>query len=238
MRTLELLAPARNAEIARAAILHGADAVYIGAPKFGARAAAGNSLDELTELVKFAHLYRAKVYVTLNTILTDDEIQEARSIIESLYRIGADALIVQDMGIFELDLPPIALHASTQCDNRTAEKVQFLEQIGCEQVVLARELSLEDIRQIRQNTRVRLEAFVHGALCVSYSGQCYAGQALAGRSANRGVCPQICRLPFDVQDAEGHSLGQQHWLSLNDLDTHHMLSELIVAGVDSFTMVG
>ena len=238
MRTLELLAPAKTAEIARAAILHGADAVYIGAPKFGARAAAGNSIDELAELVTFAHQYRAKVYVTLNTILNDQELAEAQTLIGSLYKIGVDALIVQDMGIFELDLPPIALHASTQCDNRTPGKVKFLEEIGCEQVVLARELSLDEIKRIRNNTNVRLEAFVHGALCVSYSGQCYAGQALAGRSANRGVCPQICRLPFDLQDAQGHSLGKKHWLSLKDLDTHHSLEELIEAGADSFKIEG
>ncbi|MBP5259724.1 MAG: U32 family peptidase, partial [Paludibacteraceae bacterium] len=238
MRSLELLAPAKNTEIARAAILHGADAVYIGAPKFGARAAAGNSTDDLAELVQFAHLYRAKVYVTLNTILTDSELKEAKAMIQTLYDIGVDALIVQDTGLFEADLPPIALHASTQCDNRSLERVRFWEQIGCEQVVLARELSLDEIRTIRQGTDVRLEAFVHGALCVSYSGQCYAGQALCGRSANRGVCPQICRLPFDLQDAQGHSLGRQHWLSLKDLDTHRFLPELIEAGVDSFKIEG
>ncbi|MBO4371175.1 MAG: U32 family peptidase [Paludibacteraceae bacterium] len=238
MRTLELLAPAKDTQIAREAIVHGADAVYIGAPKFGARAAAGNTINELAELVTFAHQYRAKVYITLNTILTDQELTEAKQIIAQLYKIGADALIVQDMGLFELDLPPIALHASTQCDNRTPEKVKFLEDIGCEQVVLARELSVDEIKRIRETTSVRLETFVHGALCVSYSGQCYAGQALMGRSANRGVCPQICRLPFDLQDAHGHSLGKKHWLSLKDFDTHHSIEELIEAGADSFKIEG
>ena len=238
MRTLELLAPAKNCEIGRQAILHGADAVYIGAPRFSARAAAGNPLNELAGLIRFAHLYRAKVYVALNTLLTDDELPEALQLAHELHAIGTDALIVQDMGLLEMDLPPIALHASTQCDNRTPEKVKFLADTGFEQVVLARELSLERIAAIHAATPVRLEAFVHGALCVSYSGQCYAGEALAGRSANRGVCPQICRLPFDLQDANGRSLGHGHWLSLKDLNLSGRLAALIEAGVSSFKIEG
>ena len=166
---IELLAPAKNADVGIAAVNHGADAVYIGAPKFGARQAAGNSFDEIARLVAYAHRFYARVYVALNTILTDDELEQSRLIINNLYNIGVDALIVQDMGLLELDLPPIPLHASTQCDNRTLEKVQFLEQCGFEQVVLARELSLAQIRHIAANTTVLLECFVHGALCVSYS---------------------------------------------------------------------
>lgn len=238
IKNIELLSPAKTAEIGIEAIKHGADAVYIGAPKFGARSAASNTIEELQTLIDYAHLFHAKVYITFNTILKDEELAEAEQLIKKLYEIGADALIVQDMAIFEMDLPPIAIHASTQTDNRTLEKVKFFESIGCSQVVLARESSLEQIKNISSNTNVALEAFVHGALCVSYSGQCYSSQALCGRSANRGNCAQICRLPFDLQDSEGHSFGKYHWLSLKDLDLSASLEEMIEAGISSFKIEG
>ena len=236
---IELLAPAKNADVGIAAVNHGADAVYIGAPKFGARQAAGNSFDEIARLVAYAHRFYARVYVALNTILTDDELEQSRLIINNLYNIGVDALIVQDMGLLELDLPPIPLHASTQCDNRTLEKVQFLEQCGFEQVVLARELSLAQIRHIAANTTVSLECFVHGALCVSYSGQCYLSEALRQRSANRGACAQMCRLPYTLLDADGRMLADgKHLLSLKDFDASAHLTELVDAGVSSFKIEG
>lgn len=235
---IELLAPAKNAETGIEAIKHGADAVYIGAPKFGARSSASNTIEDIERLVKFAHQYRAKIYVTVNTILYNDELAEAEALINSLYKIGVDALIVQDTSIFKLDLPPIAIHSSTQAENSRLEKVKFWESIGCEQVVLARELSLEQIKHIHENTSVRLEAFVHGALCVSYSGKCYVSQALTGRSANRGECAQICRLQFDLQDREGHSFGKKHWLSLKDFNASAHVGEMIDAGVRSFKIEG
>ena len=238
-RKIELLAPAKNAETGIAAINHGADAVYIGAPKFGARQAAGNSLDDIATLVTYAHRFYARVYVALNTILSDDELDEARTLIYRLYDIGVDALIIQDMGLLELDLPPIPLHASTQCDNRSVEKVKFLEQCGFEQVVLARELSLEQIQNIGQNTSVALECFVHGALCVSYSGQCYLSQALRERSANRGECAQMCRLPYTLLDADDTILSRnKHLLSLKDFDASAHLLEMMQAGVSSFKIEG
>ncbi|MBR3871205.1 MAG: U32 family peptidase [Paludibacteraceae bacterium] len=235
---IELLAPAKNTETGIEAIKHGADAVYIGAPKFGARYSASNTIEDIDRLVKFAHGYGARIYVTVNTILYDEELPEAEKLIHDLYKIGVDALIVQDTSIFKLDLPPIAIHSSTQAENSTLEKVKFWESIGCEQVVLARELSLEDIAHIHKNTSVRLEAFVHGALCVSYSGKCYVSQALTGRSANRGECAQICRLLFDLQDREGHSLGKKHWLSLKDFNASDYVGEMIDAGVRSFKIEG
>ena len=235
---IELLAPAKNTETGIEAIKHGADAVYIGAPKFGARYSASNTIEDIDRLVKFAHGYGARIYVTVNTILYDEELQEAEKLIHDLYKIGIDALIVQDTSIFKLDLPPIAIHSSTQAENSTLEKVKFWESIGCEQVVLAREMSLEDIAHIHKNTSVRLEAFVHGALCVSYSGKCYVSQALTGRSANRGECAQICRLLFDLQDREGHSLGKKHWLSLKDFNASDYVGEMIDAGVRSFKIEG
>ena len=235
---IELLAPAKNAETGIEAIKHGADAVYIGAPKFGARSSASNTIEDIERLVKFAHQYRAKIYVTVNTIIYDEELAEAEALIHELYKIGVDALIVQDTSIFKLDLPPIAIHSSTQAENSTLEKVKFWESIGCEQVVLARELSLEEISHIHKNTSVRLEAFVHGALCVSYSGKCYVSQALTGRSANRGECAQICRLQFDLQDREGHSFGKKHWLSLKDFNASAHVGEMIDAGVRSFKIEG
>ena len=192
--TIELLSPAKNLECGIEAIRHGADAVYIGAPKYGARAAAGNSIDDLRQLVDYAHQFGARVYVTLNTIVYDDELAEVEALVWQLYRIGIDALIVQDMALLTMNLPPIELHASTQTDNRTPEKVQFLHSVGFSQVVLARELSLDDIAKIHSACPVPLEVFVHGALCVSYSGQCYASQACFGRSANRGECAQFLPL--------------------------------------------
>ena len=238
-RYIELLAPAKNPECAREAILHGADAVYIGAPKFGARSAAGNSLEDLAELVAFAHLYRVRIYVTLNVLLYDEELQEAEALIWELWRIGVDALIVQDMAVLQMNLPPIPLHASTQTDNRTPEKVRFLEEAGFRQVVLARELSLQQIQAVSTATAVPLECFVHGALCVSYSGQCYLSQALAGRSANRGECAQYCRLPYNLVDAGGNVLiRQKHLLSIKDMNRTRYLEDLIDAGVSSFKIEG
>lgn len=239
MRRIELLAPARTAEHGIEAVKHGADAVYIGAPQFSARAAAGNSIEEIEHLARFAHQYYAKVYVALNTILTDKELEQAEQIIRQLYEAGTDALIVQDMGITQLDLPPIPLHASTQMDNRTPEKVKFLEEAGFEQVVLARELSIEQIRQISEKTSVKLESFVHGALCVSYSGVCYMSQNGCGRSANRGNCAQFCRLPYTLTDASGLVLAKEkHLLSLKDLNLSDHLKELLDAGVSSLKIEG
>ncbi len=239
-RKIELLAPAKNLECGIEAINHGADAVYIGAPRFGARAAAGNSLEDIAQLVAYAHLYNARIYVTVNTILRDEELKETEEMIHRLYRIGVDALIVQDMGITRLSLPPIPLHASTQMDNRTPEKVRFLREAGFRQVVLARELSLHDIETIhRQCPDTALEVFVHGALCVSYSGQCYVSQACFRRSANRGECAQFCRLPFSLVDADGKTLVRnKHLLSLKDLNQSEVLEELLDAGVTSLKIEG
>ena len=237
--TIELLAPAKNLECGIEAIKHGADAVYIGAPKYGARAAAGNSLDDLHQLAQYAHRFGAKVYVTLNTIIYDDELAEVEQLVWQLYRIGIDALIVQDMALLTMNLPPIELHASTQTDNRTPEKVQFLYDNGFTQVVLARELSLEQIAAIHRACPVPLEAFVHGALCVSYSGQCYASQACFGRSANRGECAQFCRLPFDLVDADGRIIERgRHLLSLKDMNRSAHLEAMMDAGVRSFKIEG
>lgn len=238
-RVIELLAPAKDAQTAVEAILHGADAVYIGAPKFGARAAAGNGVSDIAQVVEFAHAYHAKVYVALNVLLHDDELLEVERLIHELWAVGVDALIIQDMGITRLNLPPIPLHASTQTNNRTLEKVRFLEDAGFSQVVLARELSLEQIREIRSGTSVRLEAFVHGALCVSYSGQCYLSHTMTGRSANRGECAQWCRLPYDVYDEKGKILlRHKHVLSLKDLNATEQLESLMEAGVTSFKIEG
>lgn len=238
-RKIELLAPAKNLECGIAAVDHGADAVYIGAPKFGARAAAVNSLEDITQLVAYAHLYHVRVYVTLNTILKEEELEETEMLIWDLYRAGVDALIVQDMGIIQLNLPPIPLHASTQMDNRTPEKVKFLADAGFRQVVLARELSLDEIQCIHETTSVPLEVFVHGALCVSYSGQCYISQACFGRSANRGECAQFCRLPFTLLDADGKViLKEKHLLSLKDMNRSDELEQLLDAGVSSFKIEG
>ena len=239
-RKIELLAPAKNLECGIAAIDHGADAVYIGAPRFGARAAAGNSLEDIAELVRYAHLYRVRIYVTLNTILKDEELPETERMIWDLYRAGVDALIVQDMGLLGLNLPPIPLHASTQMDNRHVEKVKFLAEAGFRQVVLARELSLEQIRKIHEAVpQTPLEVFVHGALCVSYSGQCYVSQHCFGRSANRGECAQFCRLSFDMVDADGKMIVKdKHLLSLKDLNQSEELEKLLDAGASSLKIEG
>lgn len=238
-RPIELLSPAKDLNCGIKAINHGADAVYIGAPKFGARAAAGNSLEDIRELCEYAHLYGARIYVTLNTILKEDELEEAERMIWDLWRVGTDALIIQDMGITRLNLPPIPLHASTQTDNRTPEKVRFLEAAGFTQVVLARELSLNEIRRISEATTVPLEVFVHGALCVSYSGQCYLSAALSGRSANRGECAQYCRLPYTMVDATGTEIvTHKHLLSLKDMNRSDQLEALLDAGVSSLKIEG
>ena len=236
---IELLSPAKNIEVGMAAINHGADAVYIGPSQFGARVAAGNSVEDIACLVEYAHKYYARVYVTLNTILRDDELEQARHLVNDLYNVGVDALIVQDMALLQMDLPPIALHASTQCDTRTVDKVKFLEKCGFEQVVLARETSLATMRQMAEQTNVALEAFVHGALCVSYSGQCYMSEAMRGRSANRGACAQMCRLPYDLIDQDGNVLvKKKHLLSLKDFDASRHLQEMIDAGISSFKIEG
>lgn len=218
-KKIELLAPAKDKECGIQAILHGADAVYIGAPHHGARAAAGNSIEDIKELVDFAHVYNARIYVTVNTIIYDNELEDTREMIYQLYDAGVDAIIVQDMSLLEMQLPPIALHASTQTDNRTPEKVKFLKECGFSQVVLARELSLDEISNINSQCDVPLEVFVHGALCVSYSGQCYVSQACFNRSANRGECAQFCRLPLTLTDATGKVIAQdKHLLSLKDMN--------------------
>ena len=239
-RKIELLAPARNLECGIEAVNHGADAVYIGAPRFGARAAAVNSLEDIAKLVEYAHLYNVRIYVTVNTILKEEELPDTEKMIWDLYRIGADALIVQDMGITRLNLPPIPLHGSTQMDNRTPEKVRFLADAGFRQVVLARELSLQEIRNIHETCpETTLEVFVHGALCVSYSGQCYVSQACFGRSANRGECAQFCRLPFSLVDADGKTIVRdKHLLSLKDLNRSEVLEALLDAGASSLKIEG
>ncbi len=236
---IELLSPARDLACGVAAINHGADAVYIGAPRFGARAAAGNSLQDIEKLIRHAHIFSARVYIALNTLFTDQEIKEVVRLAHQLYEVGADALIIQDMGLLECDLPPIPLHASTQTNNRTAQKVQFLEQVGFQQVVLARELSLTQIREIREATSVPLECFIHGALCVSYSGQCYISEVVSGRSANRGECAQFCRHQYTLRDATGMVLEKNRYLlSLKDLDLSAHVGHLIEAGISSFKIEG
>ncbi|ELY3983150.1 U32 family peptidase [Cronobacter muytjensii] len=236
---LELLSPARDTAIAREAILHGADAVYIGGPGFGARHNASNSLQDIADLVPFAHRFGAKVFVTLNTILHDDELEPARKLIGQFYDAGVDALIVQDMGIMELDIPPIELHASTQCDIRSVEKAKFLSDAGFSQIVLARELNLNQIRAIHESTDATIEFFIHGALCVAYSGQCYISHAQTGRSANRGDCSQACRLPYTLKDDQGRVVAyEKHLLSMKDNDQTANLAALIDAGVRSFKIEG
>lgn len=239
-RPIELLAPAKNLECGMEAINHGADAVYIGAPRFGARAAAGNSLEDIEALVRYAHLYRVRIYVTVNTILKEEELADTEKMIWDLYRVGVDALIVQDMGITRLNLPPIPLHASTQMDNRTPQKVKFLAEAGFRQVVLARELTLDEIAKIHAACPdTPLEVFVHGALCVSYSGQCYVSQACFGRSANRGECAQFCRLSFDMVDADGKTIARgKHLLSLKDMNQSDNLEALLDAGASSLKIEG
>lgn len=236
---LELLAPAKNADYGIEAIRHGADAVYIGGPAFGARATAGNSVEDIARLCTFAHKYHAQVFVALNTILMDDELAVAEKLIWDVYNAGADALIVQDMGVLQLNLPPIALHASTQMDNRNPEKVAFLEQVGFSQVVLARELGLSQIREVAAHTNMQIEFFIHGALCVAYSGLCNLSHAFSNRSANRGECSQMCRLPGNLKTRQGDVLAQnEHLLSLKDNNQTDNLEALIDAGVRSFKIEG
>ena len=238
---LELLSPARDAEIGREAVLHGADAVYIGGPSFGARSKAENTIADIAGLTAFAHRYGSRIFVTVNTILHDNELEPARKLIRELYDAGVDALIVQDMGILELDIPPIALHASTQCDIRTVEKAKFLGEVGFSQLVLARELTLQQIAEMRAavNPDVPLEYFVHGALCVAFSGNCYISEAHTGRSANRGSCSQECRLPYTLEDSQGRVVAfDKHLLSMKDNDQSRNLSALIDAGIRSFKIEG
>ncbi|MFZ2163452.1 MAG: U32 family peptidase [Sideroxyarcus sp.] len=240
-QALELLAPAKTAAIGRDAILHGADAVYIGGPAFGARDKAGNSIEDIAELVKYAHRFHARIYVTLNTILHDAELESARKLAYDCYDVGVDALIVQDMGLLELDLPPIDLHASTQCDIRTPEKARFLADVGFSQLVLARELTLQEIAEVRAAIPADtvIEHFIHGALCVAYSGQCNISHAHTGRSANRGDCSQACRLPYTLQDAKGQIVAfEKHLLSVKDNNQSGNLRALIDAGVRSFKIEG
>jgi putative protease len=236
---LELLSPARDADIGIEAVRHGADAVYIGGPSFGARSAADNRVQDIERLAAYAHRFNSRIFVTLNTILRDDELEGARKLAWQLYEAGADALIIQDMGLLELDLPPLQLHASTQCDIRTPEKARFLQDVGLSQIVLARELTLQQIAQIRAQTDCKLEFFVHGALCVAYSGQCYISQAHTGRSANRGECSQACRLPYQVLDDRGRFVAHdKHVLSMKDNNQSNNLAALVDAGIRSFKIEG
>jgi 23S rRNA 5-hydroxycytidine C2501 synthase len=236
---LELLSPARDTAIAKEAILHGADAVYIGGPGFGARHNASNSVADIAELVQFAHLFHARVFVTLNTILHEDELEPARQMIWQLYEAGIDALIVQDMGVMEMDLPPIEIHASTQCDIRTLEKARFLDNAGFSQLVLARELNLQEINNICRNVDSAVEFFIHGALCVAFSGQCNISHAQTGRSANRGDCSQACRLPYTLKDDQGRVVAfDKHLLSMKDNNQTDNLIHLVDAGVRSFKIEG
>ncbi|NCU66146.1 U32 family peptidase [Acidovorax sp. 210-6] len=239
---IELLSPARDADIGIEAVNHGADAVYIGGPAFGARAGAGNDIRELERLITHAHRFHSRVFITLNTILRDDELEGARQMAWQVYNAGADALIIQDMGLLELDLPPIQLHASTQTDIRTPEKARFLQDCGLSQIVLARELTVQQIAAVRAATdpqRCAIEFFIHGALCVAYSGQCYISHAQTGRSANRGDCSQACRLPYQVTDAQGRIVAHdKHVLSMKDNNQSDNLRALIAAGVRSFKIEG
>ena len=240
MRYTELLSPARNLECGIAAVDHGADAVYIGAPRFGARAAAGNSVEDIQRLCDYAHQFGVKIYATLNTLLRPEELEPARLIAWDLYHAGVDAFITQDEALLRLALPPVPLHASTQMDNRTKEDVVRLKKLGFNQVVLARELSLEQIKEIHEAVPdVTLEAFVHGALCVSYSGRCYASEYCFNRSANRGECAQFCRLPFNLEDANGNTLiKDKYLLSLKDMNRQKYLEQMMDAGVRSFKIEG
>ena len=239
MSKIELLLPAKDVSTGKVAINHGADAVYVGASAFGARQAAGNSLQDLEELVKYAHLYGSKVHVTVNTVLYDNELEAARKLLWKLYNIGVDAVLIQDLGLLKLDIPPIALHASTQCHNHNLERIQFLEKLGFTRAVLARETDLETIQQIHNQTNIELEAFVHGALCVSYSGQCYISRMMTGRSGNRGECAQICRTRFDFQDGNGKTLiHNKYLLSLKDMCRANYIENMLNAGIVSFKIEG
>ncbi|HRM83802.1 MAG TPA: peptidase U32 family protein, partial [Acidovorax temperans] len=243
---LELLSPARDTDIGIEAINHGADAVYIGGPAFGARASAGNDIRDIERLVKHAHRFNSRIFITLNTILRDDELEAARQMAWQVYEAGADALIIQDMGLLEIDLPPIQLHASTQTDIRTPEKARFLQDAGLSQIVLARELTVQQIAAVHKALgpvdapgRANIEFFIHGALCVAYSGQCNISHAQTGRSANRGDCSQACRLPYQVTDAQGRIIAHdKHVLSMKDNNQSDNLRALIDAGVRSFKIEG
>ena len=238
-KKIEILAPAKNLVQGMAAINAGADAVYIGAPQFGARTNATNSVEDIAEMVRYAHLFKAQVFVVINTILYDDELNQCKKLIHELYEIGVDALIVQDMAIMEMDLPPIVIHASTQANNRDPKHVKFLADAGMKRVVLARELNLDQVREISEATDVELEFFVSGALCVSFSGNCYMSIAGGERSANRGSCAQNCRLPYQLIDGTGKTLiANSHLLSIKDLDLSDQLPNLIEAGVTSFKIEG
>ncbi|MDD3150065.1 MAG: U32 family peptidase [Candidatus Gastranaerophilales bacterium] len=236
---VELLAPAKNIECGISAINCGADAVYIGASNFGARASAVNDLHDIKKLINYAHKFNAKVYVTINTILTDDELLEAAELINDLYKIKADAIIIQDMGILELDLPSIEIHASTQCHNVDIDKIKFFEKIGLKRVILPRELSLSEIAEIRKNTNIELESFIHGSLCVSYSGQCYLSHFIGGRSGNRGQCAQPCRKKYSLKTSSGKIIAKnKHLLSLKDFNLSENINDLLQAGITSFKIEG
>ena len=239
MRKIELLAPARNLETGIAAINFGADAVYIGPHKFGARSAAANSLDDIEKLITHAHIYNAKVYAAINTILFDNELEEAQALIRDLYNRGIDAVIIQDMGILEMDIPPVPLHASTQADNFDIERIKFLDKAGFSRIVLARELSLPQIKEVRENTGCELEFFIHGALCVSLSGRCYMSASTGGRSANRGECAQPCRKIYTLSDSSGKIISKPKYpLSLKDMNQTASLKEIIESGIDSLKIEG
>ncbi|MBU0533350.1 MAG: U32 family peptidase [Candidatus Omnitrophica bacterium] len=238
-KKIELLAPAKDTETANAAIKCGADAVYIGAPRFSARQAADNSIDNIKQVVEFAHQYYAKVYVALNTLLFDNELPAAEKMINQFYKIGIDGLMIQDMSLLELDLPPIPLIASTQMNNASFEKVKFLQNVGFFRAILARELTLEQIKDIRKHTTIELECFIHGALCVGASGQCYISYSNGGRSGNRGVCAQPCRRLYSLKDKTGKTIVKDRYLlSLKDLNLSDKLEELIDAGVNAFKIEG
>lgn len=233
------MAPASSLEGGLAALSAGADAIYVGAPKFGARSAAGVSIEDIRQLCEAAHIYNAAVYVALNTILDDEELAQAVELTHQLYSVGADALIIQDMGLLMQELPPIPLHASTQCHNDSLEKIELLQECGIQQVVLPREMSTADMARISEQTTMHLEAFIHGALCVSYSGRCFISQACRGRSANRGACAQYCRMSYDLEDADGNKLREgEHLLSLRDLNRSEILEQLLESGVTSLKIEG
>lgn len=236
---LELLSPAKDLETGIAAIDCGADAVYIGAPQYGARAAAGNSLEDIRKLVEYAHKYWAKVYVTVNTILYDDELKDVQKLIDKLHEMNVDAIIFQDMALLEMEIPPIPLFASTQTHNYEIDRIKFLDRLGIKRIILARELTIDEIKKIRNEVNTELEFFVHGALCVSLSGQCYMSHELTGRSANRGECAQNCRLPYSLVDANGKvMIENKHLLSLRDLNLSEYLNDLVESGITSFKIEG
>ena len=236
---IELLAPAKDKQTAISAINAGADAVYIGFLKFGARKQAGNSLEDIKELVEYANVFRVKIYVTLNTIYTNEELAEVVKTIYKLYEIGVSGIIIQDMGILENKLPPVKIFASTQCHNNTLEKVKFLEKTGFDRVILPREFSLEEIKNISDNTNIEIETFIHGALCVSYSGQCYLSYFIGGRSANRGECAQPCRKKYSLYSNDGKIIAKDRYLlSLKDFNLSERIEDLINAGITSFKIEG